>query len=62
MRADVKLRAGMAWIAVPLLLYAVLLVRLWADAPTWDDYGTVLAAVMRMMDASSVKEWLTVVV
>ncbi len=56
------LLSKLAWMSAPLALYLFVLQRLWVDAPVWDDYGTVLDSVMRMMDAPSAKDWLAVVV
>jgi hypothetical protein len=52
----------LAWAAVPLLVYLVVLFRLWANAPVWDDYGTVLDTLTRMGASQSAAEWLELLV
>ena len=52
----------LAWISVPLALYFLVLHRLWSNAPVWDDYDTILDAILRMTRAASAKEWIGVVV
>jgi hypothetical protein len=49
---------ALLWASLPLLLYAFLLHHLWFNAPVWDDYEAILDSTMRLMDASSAKEWL----
>lgn len=46
------------WIALPLLTYLVLLVRLWFDAPIQDDYSAILDGTMRLQDARSTAGWI----
>src|SRR5688572_7419312 len=55
-------KLSLAWAAVPLLVYLVVLSRLWANAPVWDDYGTVLDTLTRMSDSKSAREWLALLV
>ena len=47
---------------MPLLVYLVVLSRLWANAPVWDDYGTVLDTLTRMGASKSAAEWLELLV
>jgi hypothetical protein len=47
----------LAWAIVPFAAYLAVLASLWSNAPTWDDYGTVLENVVRMIDAPSAREW-----
>jgi hypothetical protein len=55
-------RRELAWIAVPLAAYFLILQRLWFNAPIWDDYDALLWWPIKMMDAKSVWDWLTIVV
>jgi hypothetical protein len=47
----------LTWIAIPFLVYLVLLRRLWFDAPIGDDYEAILDGTMRLLDAPSLGEW-----
>ncbi len=51
-------RSGLLWASIPLLLYIVVLQRLWFNAPIWDDYDAILDSAMHMIDSSSAAQWL----
>ena len=53
---------GLVWAAIPFALYALVLRHLWFNAPVWDDYDAILESTMRLMDASTLQEWLRLAV
>ena len=55
-----KSASGLAWVALPFLVYLTLLSRLWFDAPIADDYSAILEGTMRLMDARTFSESLQV--
>jgi hypothetical protein len=54
--------AGLAWAALPVAAYFIVLQRLWFNAPILDDYDAVIWWPLKMADAKSLGEWLTLIV
>lgn len=57
-----KSRAGLLWLSIPLLIYALGLAHLWFDAPYSDDYDIMMYDVFSMMDTTSVSDWFSIAI
>lgn len=53
---------GLLWLAAPFVAFALVLPRLWFNAPIWDDFDLVLGQTIKLLDAPSLSEWMRLMV
>lgn len=61
LRARRSSLAGLLWLSIPFAIYVAVLVRLWFNAPIWDDYDAILNETMVLLDASP-RKWIGMLV